>query len=147
MIVWLAIALFVVLQTIADLHAAWGLGWRWPSDSEVGLARTVVGKSGITRMPSLAASLVVAALLAAASLWPLFAAGLLPARWPLWLTQLAGVCLAAVFVGRGIAGYLPAWRSRFSEQPFASLDQRVYSPVCLALGVGILTILIASTHP
>jgi hypothetical protein len=147
MIVWLAIALFVVLQTIADLHAAWGFGWRWPSDSEAGLARTVVGKSGITRMPSLTASLVVAVLLTAASLWPLFVAGLLPALWPVWLTQLAGLGLAAVFIGRGIAGYVPAWRRRFSEQPFASLDQRAYSPLCLAVGVGILTLLIASFLP
>jgi hypothetical protein len=147
MIVWLAIAIFIVLQTIADLHAAWGFGWCWPSNSEAGLARTVVGKPGITRMPSLAACLMVAALLAAASFWPLFAAGLLPTLWPLVLTQLAGVSLAAVFVGRGIAGYIPAWRSRFSEQPFASLDQRVYSPLCLAVGVGILTILIASILP
>ena len=147
MILWLAIALFVVLQTIADLHAAWGFGWRWPAHSEAQLAKTVVGKPGITRMPSLAASLVVAALLAAVSLWPLFAAGLLPALWPLWLTQLAGLGLAAVFVGRGIAGYIPAWRSRFSEQPFASLDRRIYSPLCLAVGAGIFTILIASTYP
>jgi hypothetical protein len=145
MIVWLAIALFIVLQTIADLHAAWGFGWRWPSDR--GLARTVVGRAGIVRMPSLASCLVVAALLAAMSLWPLFAAGLLPAPWPSWLTQLGGLGLTVVFLGRGIAGYVPAWRSRFSEQPFASLDQRLYSPLCLAVGVGILTILIASTLP
>jgi Protein of unknown function (DUF3995) len=147
MIVWLAIVLFVVLQTIADLHAAWGFGWRWPSDSEIGLARAVVGRAGIVRMPSLASCLVVAALLAAMSLWPLFATGLLPAPWPSWLTQLGGLGLTVVFVGRGIAGYVPAWRTRFSEQPFASLDQRLYSPLCLAVGVGILTILIASTLP
>jgi hypothetical protein len=144
MIDWLAIALFVVLLTIADLHAAWGFGWWWPSDSEAGLAKTVVGKPGITSMPSLVACLVVAALLAAASLWPLFATGLFPSRWPAWLTQLAGVALALVFVGRGVAGYLPAWRKRFSEQPFAGLDRRLYSPLCLAIGAGITTILVAS---
>ena len=142
MIEWLAIALFVVLLTIADLHAAWGFGWRWPSDGEEALAKTVVGKAGITRMPSLFACLIVAALLAAASLWPLFATGLFPAWWPGWLTQLAGVGLAVVFIGRGAAGYLPAWRSRFSEQPFAGLDRRLYSPLCLAIGAGIVAILI-----
>ena len=142
MIQWLAIALFVVLQAIADLHAAWGLGWRWPYDSEAGLAKAVIGTPSVTRMPSLAACLVVAGLLAVVSLWPLFASGLLTAPWPAWQTQLAGAGLASVFIGRGIAGYLPAWRSRFSEQPFAGLDQRYYAPLCFAIGTGILVILL-----
>ncbi len=147
MIEWVAFALFVVLLTIAGLHAAWGFGWRWPSDSEAGLAKTVVGRPGITRMPPLVACLLVTGLLAAASLWPLFAIGFLPARWPAWVTQLAGAALTVVFTGRGIAGYVPAWRSRHSEQPFAGLDQRIYSPLCLAVGAGLLPVLIASTRP
>ena len=143
----LALALWIVLLTIAALHAAWGLGWRWPSGSEIVLARTVVGRTGITRMPSLTSCLTVAALLAGASLWPLCASGLLPAPWPVLLTQVAGLGLVAVFIGRGVAGYLPAWRRRFSEQPFASLDRCVYSPLCVLIGAAILTILIESRAP
>ena len=143
----LALALWIVLLVIAALHAAWGLGWRWPSGSEIALARTVVGRTGITRMPSLASCLTVAALLAGASLWPLCASGLVTAPWPRRLTQFAGLGLAAVYIGRGIAGYLPAWRRRFSEQPFASLDRRIYSPLCVLIGAAILTLLIESRAP
>ena len=53
---------------------------------------------------------------------------LLPEAWPRWLTLLAGAGIAAVFVGRGVAGYTSAWRRRFSEEPFATLDRRALFP-------------------
>ena len=44
--------------------------------------------------------------------------------------------VALVFLGRGIAGFTPAWRRLTPEQPFATLDVRYYSPLCLAIGTG-----------
>ncbi len=52
------------------------------------------------------------------------------------LATLAGVALAFVFLGRGVAGYAPPWRARHSAEPFAIWDRLVYSPLCLALGAG-----------
>ena len=132
----LAVLLSAVVLAIAALHAHWGLGGHWPATSAQRLARAAVGTPGITRMPGAAACFVVAALLAGVAAWPLFAADLLPAPWPRWLTSLAGAGIAAVFVGRGVAGYTDAWRRRFSEEPFARLDRHAYSPLCLALGAG-----------
>ncbi len=43
---------------------------------------------------------------------------------------------ALVFLGRGVAGFTPAWRRHTPEQPFATLDIRYYSPLCLAIGLG-----------
>ena len=48
---------------------------------------------------------------------------MLPEAWPRWLTLLAGAGIVAVFAGRGVAGYTSAWRRRFSEEPFATLDR------------------------
>jgi len=142
MITLLAIALWAVLAAIAMLHAIWGLGSHWPCEGEESLVRTVGGTPGAKRMYPPSACFTVAAMLAGVSAWPLFAAGLLPAAWPSWLTRLAGAVIAAVFVVRGIAGYVPAWRRRHSAEPFATLDRRIYAPLCLALGAGSITILL-----
>lgn len=141
MITALAILLWAILAAIAVLHAAWGQGIHWPCDSEESLVKTVVGGPETRRMPSPGSCYVVAALLSAVSVWPLFATGVLPAAWPRWLTVLAGAGIAAVFVGRGVAGYVPAWRKLHSVQPFADLDRRIYSPLCLFIGAGFLVIL------
>ncbi len=143
MILALAILLSGIVSAIAVLHAHWGLGGAWPAASAERLAKSAVGTPGITRMPSRSSCFRVSALLSGVAVWPLFAAGALPQAWPHWLTLLSGAGIAAVFLGRGLAGYTSAWRPRFSEQPFARLDRLAYSPLCLALGAGFLTILIA----
>jgi hypothetical protein len=142
MIMPLAIVLWAVLAAIAVLHATWGAGSHWPCESEESLVTTVGGTPGAKRMYPSSACFTVAAMLASVSAWPLFAAGLLPAAWPSWLTLLAGAAVAAVFVVRGIAGYVPAWRRLHSAEPFATLDRRIYAPLCFALGAGFITILL-----
>ncbi|KAB2915867.1 MAG: DUF3995 domain-containing protein [Hyphomicrobiaceae bacterium] len=142
----LAIVLWIVLAGIAVLHAAWGFGSHWPCESEQVLVRTAGGTPGATMYPP-AACFTVAALLLGVSLWPLLAIGLLPEAWPGWLTILAGTGIVAIFVARGVAGYLPAWRRLHSAEPFATLDRRYYAPLCLLLGAGYLTLLIASAIP
>jgi Protein of unknown function (DUF3995) len=132
----------LVLFTLAALHAYWGLGGRWPGHDELSLARSVVGSKGITRMPSSKACFAVMALLIGVGLWPLFMAGVLPALWPNWLTLLAGWGFVLVFVGRGLAAYVPAFRLLAPEEPFASLDRQLYAPLCLALGGGFLFLLL-----
>jgi hypothetical protein len=145
MTVLLALLLSLTVSAIAVLHASWGLGGHWPAASAQRLAKAAVGTRGIHAMPGALACFVVAALLAAVALWPLCAARLLPEAWPRWLTLLSGAGISAVFLGRGVAGYSQAWRRRFCEQPFARLDRLVYSPLCILLGAGFLTLLIAST--
>ena len=142
MITLLAILLSGVVFALSALHAAWGLGSHWPCESEAVLVRTAGGTPGATKMYPPASCFVVAALLAGVAAWPLFAAGLLLEAWPRWLTPLAGAGIVAVFVGRGLAGYTSAWRRRFSAEPFATLDRRAYSPLCLCLGAGYLAVLI-----
>ena len=138
----LAILLSAVVLSIAVLHAYWGLGGYWPAADAQRLAKTSVGTPNIAAMPSAGACFAVASVLAGVAAWPLFAAGLVPEAWPRWLTLLAGAGMAAVFVGRGLAGYVSAWRRRFSEEPFASLDRLAYSPLCLLLGAGYIALLI-----
>jgi hypothetical protein len=54
---------------------------------------------------------------------------------PRSLATAAGALVTAVFAVRGIAAYLPAWRRRFSQQPFAAMDQAWYAPFCFLLAL------------
>lgn len=49
--------------------------------------------------------------------------------------------LESVFLPRGLAGYLPMFAAMTSEEPFRTLDQRFYSPLCIALGVAFAVLL------
>src|SRR5262245_33672930 len=120
----LAALLSIALLAIAALHAYWGLGGLWPRTSAADLARAVVG-DGRTRMPAPWSCFAVAVLLAVMAIWPW-----LLLRHPVGQPVLAAaIVITAIFLLRGLAGYSPRWRKRFSAEPFATLDMRFYSPV------------------
>ncbi len=56
------------------------------------------------------------------------------------------IVIGAIFFLRGTAGYSPRWRGRFKVQPFRTLDFYLYSPLCLALGVGFIALLTREMH-
>jgi hypothetical protein len=129
---------FVILLAVALAHLLWSIGSRWPIKDPELLAKTVVGRPGITRVPRLI-SLVVAVATLVAGLFALSLADHDAGAW--WLT-LIGVALAAVFLGRGAFGYSAAFQSRYSLEPFATNNRRVYSPLCLIVGAGFLILVI-----
>ena len=63
---------------------------------------------------------------------------------PLWLFQLAGAGFAFVLLARGIVGFLPFWAEVTPEEPFRTLDKRFYSPLCLALGLAVASLVVGS---
>lgn len=132
-----ALALAAIIWGLAALHAYWGQGGLWPEENETALARTVVGAPGISKMPGEASCFIVAFVLFLAGCWPLAVfLGVLPSPLPSELNVLAGYGLALVFLARGFAAYVPAFRKQFPEEPFATSDRRLYGPLCLLIGVG-----------
>ena len=129
---------FVILLAVALAHLLWAVGSRWPIRDPELLAKTVIGREGVARVPRLAA-LVVAVLVFAAGVVALSLADHDAGDW--WLTVL-GVVLAALFLGRGALGYTQGWRARYPVEPFATLDRRNYSPLCLIVGAGFLILVI-----
>ena len=131
----IALVLIAVLLGIALLHLAWGLGLPWPGPNETARVATVIGIRGQTRMPGfLPSAAVAAALVAVAGLVVLSGMTAMP------LARLALLAASAVFLGRGIAPWIPAWRRLTPQQPFARLDRRLYGPLCLLIGAGLLLI-------
>ncbi len=127
---WLAVLISALLFVPAALHLLWAIGAWVPIRDEAALARATVGAPGISKMPGpIPCALVFVALSFAAAL---------PHLTTFPLRTLLLPAIAAVFLLRGIAAYLPAWRKLVPEEPFATLDQRYYGPLCLVLGASFL---------
>jgi hypothetical protein len=133
----LAFVLALPLILIAALHVYWGIGGIWPGSDPKSCARAVAGFRGIDAMPSPAACFAVAAVIIAATQVVLALGGVFAS--PFDRISLAGAAffIALAFLGRGLIGFMPFWRRLTPEMPFARLDLRYYSPLCLALGAGL----------
>lgn len=135
----IAAFMFVALLAVSFAHLLWSLGRTWPIRSEKLLAQTVVGFRDIERMPPRLASFTVAAATMAAGIIALAMAD--HDAGGLGLTLL-GLPLAAVFLARGIVGYTGWWADKTPEPNFRLNDRRVYSPLCLILGLGFVALVI-----
>ena len=132
----LSITMAGILTIAGLLHALWGFGMTFPAANEQQLARMVVGRRGITKMPSTASCLFVAACLLAFAFLALVLGRHVELPVSKWLIAAAGAGAAVIFMGRGILGVLPAFEQALPEQPFLSLNRRFYSPLIFLLGVG-----------
>ena len=131
----MALLLTIGVGAVAVIHAIWGLGSHWPEVSEEALARSVVG-DGRRRMPQPWQCFLVAFGLAAMALWPWYVLGRIHDN-----VVLAGTySIAGIFMARGIAGFSARWRTHFTTEPFATRNRKYYSPYCLLLGVGYITL-------
>jgi hypothetical protein len=140
--VLLALVLSAAMLLVAAVHAYWGVGSVWPGSDERSLARMVVGSKGIVRMPSSLACFAVAAILLGAAVLPLMAVGFLPAPWPATIKTLGLAGCGLLLVGRGVMSFVPAFRRLGPEEPFATMDRRLYGPLCLALGAAFFILLL-----
>jgi len=137
----IAFLIFGILSATAIIHVLWGLGITWPLRDTQALINTVVGAKGMTRMPGMGLTLVVAAGMAAAAVFALWGAGVVALPLPIWMRTASLGVLAAIFLLRGMATYLPLGPLANSIEPFRSLDKRFYAPLILALGLGYLALL------
>lgn len=132
MIAGIASLVFVPLLAIAMAHILWSFGGTWPVQDQKTLARTVVGSRDIERMPPRLLSATVAIFIFASGIWALSMTD--PA--PNLLLTLGGLALAIIFLMRGIAGFTSQWRALTPEEPFATFDKKVYSPLSFGIGLG-----------
>jgi hypothetical protein len=134
----IAAFMFIALLAVGIAHFLWSVGRSWPIRDPAMLAPAVIGVPGVTRVPRLA-SFGVAVLVLVAGVFGLALADHTSGGW--WLNAI-GLVLAAVFLGRGAAGYTAWWQRRTPLEPFRTLDRRNYSPLCIGLGIGFLVLVI-----
>jgi hypothetical protein len=138
----MAILVFLTLAAIAAFHAAWGFGAAFPAANRDDLFLLVVGARGRTEMPGLLQCLAAATAIFLSGATALLTADLVKLPLPSWMVMMLGVLVTVVFAGRGVAAYTAAWRRRFPKEPFATLDQSWYGPLCLLLAICFATLLI-----
>lgn len=136
--------LAAVLGVAGLFYLGWAAGLSFPFANEQALARSVIGRRGITRVPSRRAFLYLAVLLFAAALAAHLLGGFgenVPQSKPFLAP--VGLLLAATFLVRGVAGVLPAFERGAPEQPFLTLNRRLYSPLCVLSGAAFLYLTLA----
>ncbi len=127
----------VGLAAAAAIHAAWGLGMKWPGTDSVSLARMVTGGS---TFPSAAdcftvtAILTIATALVAARTHPDSRLGkLIPAPFPGLGVAVVGTALGL----RAAVGWVGSSANLSASTPeFRRLDLRLFSPICTAFALG-----------
>lgn len=130
--------MFIALASVSLAHFLWAFGRTWPIRNEKLLAQTVVGFKNIEKMPPRLASFAVAIGAFAAGVFALALAD--HDSGGLWL-NLVAVALAALFMARGVLGYTGWWAALTPEPNFRLNDRRVYSPLCILLGLGFIALL------
>lgn len=139
----ISILIFVVLVATAGIHVLWGLGKTWPMRSKQELINAVVGSKGLTRMPSMGLTLMVAVGIAAAGVFALWGGGVVELPLPLWMRTASLAVLAAIFLLRGAATYLRFGPITNTVEPFRTLNMRYYSPLIMVIGAGYLVLLLS----
>jgi hypothetical protein len=140
-----AVVAAVILLAIAGLHLLWAAGVPWPARDAASLGALVVGGGGDGRgrMPPPWATVAVALTLVLVAAGALAVRGLVATPAPAAvraLTWLAAGALAA----RGLGGFFEArWRPHVRALPYGRWNQRLYSPLCLALAAALAAALLA----
>lgn len=137
---YLGVMMFTLLISIAALHVAWGFGVVWPARNERQLVSWVAGAKGVQNIPPLSQCLLAGIGIGFFGFVALLLSNALPSPLPALWTKAAGILSAFLFAGRGLAGYLPQWRRRFPQEPFATFDRYVFAPLCLLLAAGYATL-------
>jgi hypothetical protein len=126
----------LILGALALLHVYWGIvgvSGRSAALPEVG------GKP--TFQPSRLSCFAVATALTVAALLVAWRGGLMPSPLPGVIATIGTAGVGAVFVLRSIGDFrLVGFFKRIRGTPFAVWDTRLFSPLCLALGLSSLWI-------
>ncbi|HVW57645.1 MAG TPA: DUF3995 domain-containing protein [Rhizobiaceae bacterium] len=140
----LASLLSIVLLLITALHVYWGLGGIWPGRDSASCANAVVGFADVDEMPSPLACFAVAACLLLITLWPMAVISAFATPFPPQGLIAVAFLIGLAFLARGALGFMPQWRRLTPRKPFAMLDVKLYSPLCLLLGCGFLLLAVSS---
>jgi hypothetical protein len=135
----IAAFMFIAMLAVSTAHFVWSLGKTWPIRNEKLLAQTVCGFKDIERMPPRPASFAVAVATISAGV---IALALADHDGGGSLLTFTGAVLALVFLARGVIGYTTWWAAKTPEPNFRFNDRRVYSPMCLFLGAGYITLIV-----
>ena len=132
----IAVVIAAILALIGAVHVYWAMG-KMPGGGAA--IPEIDGRAAMK--PSRAATLAVALALFVAALIVLVQSGMIGAPFAPQLFMWATGVLCAIFLGRAIGDFrLVGFFKRVRGTRFARLDTLYYSPLCVALGLGLLLV-------
>jgi nitrogen fixation-related uncharacterized protein len=139
----LSLLLALIAFAVGVLHILWAVRVTFPFEDEETLARAVIGRRGIARMPGPESCLMTAAIFFATAALAIalgYSHDNAYTKWPLAFT---GLFAGMVFLLRGLIGVLPAFEQALPERPFLVLNRKLYSPLSAAIGLGFITLVLS----
>ncbi len=131
--VFIALALVTVLLFLSGLHIYWAFDGGWGSSAVI---PTKADDGPPLFAPSPFVTLIVALALLTAALIILLRVQVVFLPLPSWLIQIGTWTIAVAFVLRAIGEFrYVGFFKRVRNTHFARMDSRLYSPLCLALGL------------
>lgn len=128
-----------IMIIIALFHIYWALGGLWPGTSSQDLLDKVVGSGEC--FPGKIACLMVTVVFVVMALLPLIIVKLIHVNIDADFLYVSTAFFCLIFFIRGFALYLPVLKKR-AHSKFNYLNGRVYSPLCISLGISELVILL-----
>lgn len=134
----LALILFVIFLALSIVHLYWGLGGKWKINEAVPANEN--GRKTLKTGP-LSCFLVALGLLGFA-FFVLDSAKILSIPLPNWISINGLWIIAVIFILRAVGDFrYIGFFKKIHHTPFARKDSKIYSPLCLT--IGILCILLA----
>ncbi len=136
----LSIIIAAITAALGFVQIAWAMRLSFPFRDEATLARAVIGRRGVDRMPSVPTCLALASAFFLASALAL-SLGFPPIgkihKLPVGF---AGLFVGQLFLFRGMIGVMPAFEQALPEQPFLRLNRHFYSPLFAVVGLGFIAL-------
>lgn len=139
-IIVLSIILFLIFLTLGGFHFYWLFGGKW------GLEKVIPSKGEKANTLSIPkfATLVVGAILVLFGFIYFKKSGFLTIPFPNWITNYAYWLIPSVFIIRAIGEFkYVGFFKKITNTEFAKADSKIFSPLCLTIGlIGLIIVLI-----
>lgn len=132
LVVILAIILFLIFTIIGIFHFYWFFGGNW------GLEKVIPTKDNTSSSLSIpkGATLIVALVLVSFGLFYLMKSGLFTVKIPNWVTDFGSWFIPAIFILRAIGEFkYVGFFKKIKQTEFAKVDSKIFSPLCLVIGI------------
>ncbi len=136
----LSIVLLIIFIALGGIHFYWIFGGKW------GLANALpTNENGESVLkPNKFSTLIVGSGLTIFGIFYLFKSGLINVQIPSWILTYGGWIISSIFILRAIGEFkYVGFFKRIKQTDFGKMDSKLFSPLCLTIGViGILIQLI-----
>ena len=133
----IGLILFLIFIFLSAIHFYWGLGGKWRASAAI---PTKENKEKVMN-PKLLECFVVAFGLLGFGLFILVKSQILSFKLPNWLLDYGVWTLSVLFILRAIGEFkYIGFFKKIKTTEFGQLDTKYYSPLCLAIGLMIMTL-------